>query len=162
MGAFWCAGGPSSSVLLFAAGRNKKHFFYQDFFTVGNNFLEMRLSVTIAFLALLCLIVVAEGRRSRHYGRRRHRPYHRHRSYHRPRTYKTYKKTYHVVKHHHIHDYDHLDYEDYDHYHDHGRGHGYEEETVVYSGPATDLVSALGLGGIGYVASSGGALHVVG
>ena len=121
----------------------------------------MRFSVTLAILLLLCLLLV-EGRRSRHYGRRRHRPYHRHRSYHRPRTYKTYKKTYHVVKHHHIHDYDHLDYEDYDHYHDHGHGHGYEEETVVYSGPATDLVSALGLGGIGYVANSGGALHVVG
>ena len=69
------------------------------------------------------------------------------------------------MKHHHSHDYDHV-YEDYDHYHDyeheHGHGHGYEEETVVYSGPATDLVSALGLGGIGYVANSGGALHVVG
>ena len=125
----------------------------------------MRLSLTLAILLLLCLMI-SEGRRSRHYGRRRHRPYHRSRSY-RPRTYKTYKKTYHVVKHHHDHyDYDHKyhDYEDYDHYHDydHGHGHGYEEETVVYSGPATDLVSALGLGGIGYVANSGGALHVVG
>ena len=124
----------------------------------------MRLSVTLAILLLLCLLS-AEGRRSRHYGRRRHRPYHRSRSY-RPRTYKTYKKTYHVVKHHHkYHDYD--DYVDYDHYyhdydHDHGHGHGYKEETVVVSGPATDLVSALGLGGIGYVANSGGALHVVG
>ena len=116
----------------------------------------MRLSVTLAILLLLCLLF-AEGRRSRHYGRRRHRPYHRSRSY-RPRTYKTYKKTYHVVKHHHSHDYD--DYVDYDH--DHGHGNGYEQETVVVSGPATDLVSALGLGGIGYVANSGGALHVVG
>ena len=149
---------PQCCRLLLIETRN---IFYQDFYTVGNNFLEMRLSVTLAFLALLCLIVVAEGRRSRHYGRRRHRPYHRHRSY-RPRAYKTYKKTYHVVKHHH----DHHDYEDYDYYHDHdhgyGHGHGYEEEVVVYEGPATDLVSALGLGGIGYVANSGGALHVVG
>jgi len=124
----------------------------------------MRLSVTLAVLLLLCLLF-AEGRRSRHYGRRRHRPYHRSRPY-RPRTYKTYKKTYHVVKHHHSHDYD--DYVDYDHYYhdyDHDRGYGYEQETVVVSGPATDLVSALGiggLGGIGYVANSGGALHVVG
>merc|ERR1712071_447836 len=115
---------------------------------------NMRLSLTLAILLFLCLLM-AEGRRSRHYGRRRHRPYHRQRSY-RPRSYKTYKKTYHVVKHHHSHDYDH--YHDYEH----GHGHGYEEERVVYSGQATDLVSALGLGGIGYVANSGGALHVVG
>merc|ERR1712109_62035 len=150
---------PQCCRLLLIETRNI--FFYQDFFTVGNNFLEMRLSVTLALIALLCLIIVAEGRRSRHYGRRRHRPYHRHRSY-RPRAYKTYKKTYHVVKPHP----DPHDYEDYDYYHDHdhgyGHGHGYEEEVVVYEGPATDLVSALGLGGIGYVANSGGALHVVG
>ena len=97
-------------------------------------------------MLLALLLTWSEGRRSRHY----YRPSHRRHSHSRSRSHG------HSHSHSHSHK-SHRYYDDYDDYEDDEYAPAPRRRTSV-----TDLAAALGLNGIGYVANSGGALHVVG